>query len=144
MLNAVSSAAAQDVFHRMSDDLLARLSGPLHLRFLLQPLMASIFAVRDGIKDGKTGRSPYFWTVLSNPEKRRERLREGLAAIGKVLALAVLLDTVYQYLELKTFYPVEAIVVAVSLAFIPYLIVRGPVARIVRWRDARSLSGRVS
>jgi hypothetical protein len=35
---------------------------------------------------------------------------------------------------LKTFYPGEAAIVAIMLAFVPYLLLRGPVARIVRWR----------
>jgi hypothetical protein len=35
---------------------------------------------------------------------------------------------------LKTLYPGEAVVVALLLGFIPYLLLRGPVARIARWR----------
>src|SRR5215510_2410292 len=66
-------------FQRIWDHLSARPSGSLALRFFLQPAMSTIFAIRDGIKDARTGRSPYFWTVLSNPDKRRARLREGAA-----------------------------------------------------------------
>src|SRR5262245_21602863 len=66
-------------FQRLWDDLIARPSGSLALRFLLQPAMSTIFALRDGIRDARTGRSPYFWTVLSDPGKRTARLREGLA-----------------------------------------------------------------
>ena len=36
-------------------------------RFILQPVMAAIFAIRDGMKDARAGRSPYFWTVLHDP-----------------------------------------------------------------------------
>jgi hypothetical protein len=35
---------------------------------------------------------------------------------------------------LKTFYPGEAVIVAIALAFFPYLLLRGPIARIARWR----------
>jgi hypothetical protein len=121
-----------DIFQRGWENLLARPSGPLALRFILQPLVASILAIRDGIKDAREGRSPYFWTVLSNPAERRARLSEGVHATGKVMILAVVLDAAYQIIKLGTFYPGEAIIVAIVLGFLPYLILRGPVARITR------------
>jgi hypothetical protein len=131
-------------FQRIWDHLMARPGGSLALRFLLQPAMSTILAVRDGIKDARTGRSPYFWTVLSNPEKRKARLREGLAATGKILLIAIMLDAIYQYIEFRTIYPVEALIVAVLLAFIPYLLLRGPIERIARWWFARSSAGAAS
>jgi hypothetical protein len=121
-----------EMIQRGWENLLARPSGPLALRFVLQPVVASLLAIRDGIKDGRTGRSPYFWTVLSNRAERRERLREGVAATGKVMALALLLDGIYQIIKHGSFYPGEAIIVAIVLGFIPYLLIRGPAARIAR------------
>jgi hypothetical protein len=122
-------------FQRIWDDLVSRPGATLALRFVLQPTMSAILAIRDGIKDSRTGRSPYFWTMFSDPARRRERLREGVAATGKIILLAMLLDAIYQYIELKTFYPVEALITAVVLAFIPYFLIRGPVGRIARrWR----------
>jgi hypothetical protein len=82
--------------------------------------------------DARTGRSPYFWTVLSNPRERVARLREGLNATARIILLGLAMDVIYQLIELKTFYPVEALIVALLLAFLPYLLIRGPVARIVR------------
>src|SRR5262245_11832084 len=125
-------------FQRLWADVVARPGGSLALRFVLQPTMSTIFAVRDGIRDARTGRSPYFWTVMSDPDKRRARLQEGLRATGKIILLAIALDAVYQFIEFRTFYPVEALIVAIVLAFIPYVLIRGPVARIARrWhRDA--------
>ena len=43
------------------------------------------------------------------------------------------MDTVYQITVLKAFYPGEAAIVALLLAFVPYLLLRGPIARITRW-----------
>lgn len=125
--------AIEDILQRFWEDLVARPSGPLALRFLLQPVMATLFAIRDGIKDARDGRSPYFWAVLSKPDERRARLREGLKSTGKIMVLALVLDAVYQFIELGTFYPFEAAVVAIVLAFVPYLLIRGPAARIARW-----------
>jgi hypothetical protein len=128
-----------ELLQRVADDLLARPSGPLAIRFLIQPAMSTIFAIRDGIKDAREGRSPYFWTVLTDPVERGARLREGLSATAKIMILAIVLDAVYQFRVLGTFYPGEAIVIALVLAFIPYLLIRGPVARIARrWNSARS------
>jgi hypothetical protein len=125
-------------FQRIWDHLTDRPSGSLALRFFLQPAMSAIFAVRDGIRDARIGRSPYFWTVVADPQKRLNRLREGLDATGKIILIAIALDAVYQYLTSKTFFPVEALLVAVFLAFIPYFVLRGPVARIAHWWLARS------
>ena len=122
-------------FQRIWDNLLARPGGSLAFRFLLQPTMSIIFAARDGIKDARKDRSPYLWTVLSNPNERRARLREGVVATGKIILLGILIDGLYQAIEFNTFFPVEALKVALLLAFIPYLLIRDPVTRIARrWR----------
>ncbi len=106
--------------------------------------MAAILAIRDGIKDARTGRSPYFWTVLTSPEERGGRLREGAAATAKIMILAVVLDAIYRLEELDTFYPGEALLVAILLAFIPYLLIRGPAARLARWWADRASSDKAS
>ena len=79
-------------FQRIWDNLLVRPGGSLAFRFLLQPAMSTIFAVRDGIKDARKGGSPYFWTVLSDPNERLARLHEGVAATGKIILLGILID----------------------------------------------------
>jgi hypothetical protein len=117
---------------RVWNDLISGPSGPLGLRFIMQPIMATILAVRDGLKDARHDRSPYFWTILSDPARRWSRVREGLAAVSKVIALAIILDAVYQLIVLGRFYLGEALIVAFVLAFVPYLLIRGPVERIAR------------
>jgi hypothetical protein len=109
-------------------------SGPMSFRFILQPSMAAIAAIRDGVKDARGGRSPYFWTIARNPRKRIGRLREGLTATARIILFALAMDLIYQLLVFKTFYPNEAVIVALVLAFVPYLLIRGPATRIVRWR----------
>ena len=49
-----------DLLSRFFGSFLPRLDGPLHFRFIFQPLMATIFAVIDGIKDAKMGRPAVF------------------------------------------------------------------------------------
>ena len=105
----------------------------MRFRFILQPLMAAIVAVRHGLNDARTGRSPYFWTMLGNPRERAQRLNEGLNATARIILLGLVMDAIYQVIVLKTFYPVESVIMALTLAFVPYLILRGPIARIARW-----------
>ena len=131
---------AQEVLSRIWTDLLARPSGPFAFRFVLQPLMAIVLALRDGIKDAQTGRSPYFWTVLCDPAQRRERLVEGLKATARIIAFGVGIDAAYQLKMLGTFYPGEALIIALALGFVPYLFIRGPVDRIARRWTARKTS----
>ena len=72
------TAEAHDVLSRIWEDLVARPGGPLAVRFILQPVMAAILAIRDGIKDARTGSSPYFWMVLHDSQARNARLEEAL------------------------------------------------------------------
>jgi hypothetical protein len=54
----ILNGLALSTFQRIWEDLMARPGGSLALRFILQPTMSAIFAVRDGIRDARTGRSP--------------------------------------------------------------------------------------
>ena len=94
--------------------------------------MSTLFAVRDGLRDARTGRSPFLWTILGSPDDRRRLIREGLIAIGKLAVLAIVLDFVYQLIVFRRIYPAEAIDVALLLAIVPYFVLRGPVNRIAR------------
>jgi hypothetical protein len=123
-----------DAFRRFWHDLVERPDEPMRFRFILQPLMAAIAAIHDGREDARAGRSPYFMTVLRNPRERVGRLREGLNATARIILLGLVMDVIYQLIVLKTFYPNEALVIALLLAFVPYLIIRGLVLRVARLR----------
>ncbi len=123
-----------DFLGRFFGSFLPRLDGPLHFRFIFQPLMATIFAVIDGIKDAKTGRAPYFWDIVKNPEKRRDLMILGWKRFGKIFILAVVLDVIYQIKVYHWWYPGETLAVAILLAVLPYVIVRGPINRLFSWR----------
>ena len=122
-----------DVHHRIWRDIVERPDGPISFRFLLQPAMALIAALHDGINDARLGRAPYFWTILSDPTQRIDRLQEGILSTGRIILLGLGMDAIYQYKILNSFYPGEMVLVALLLAFIPYLLLRGPIARIARW-----------
>ncbi len=119
-----------DTLVRIWEHLIGRLSGPLTFRLLLQPTMSTLFAVRDGVRDARSGRSPFLGTILGSRANRRRPVREGLMATGKLAGFAILLDFAYQLIVFHRIYPVEAIDVAFLLAILPYFVLRGPVNRI--------------
>ena len=119
-----------DMFARFADDLMARVSGPMKFRLVLQPTMAAFFAIQAGLADARAGKPPYFWALVSGSYPREAELESGWKSVGRVFILAVVLDVVYQLYVFRFVYPVEAFAVAVILAIVPYLILRGLVTRL--------------
>ena len=122
----------EDLLTRIFENLIDRVSGPMKFRLILQPLMATIFAIRSGLKDAKEGKPAYFWALFTDSSHRRDMLRDGWKSVGKVFVIAIIIDVVYQLIVFRWVYPVEALLVAAILAFVPYLLIRGPVNRIAR------------
>jgi hypothetical protein len=112
--------------------LIARVTGPMKFRLVLQPAMALFLAIRDGLKDAREGRAAYFWALFSDRDGRWAMLKDGWKAVGKVFILAMVLDAIYQIIERRWVYPGQAVLVAIILAIIPYLLLRGPVNRIAK------------
>jgi len=121
-----------DVWTRLLEHMTDRVTGPMKFRLVLQPLMAMIFAIRSGLDDARAGRPLYFWALFTDPAHRAEMLKDGWKSVGKVFVLALVLDVVYQIIATRFVYPGEALVTAVLLAIVPYLLLRGPVNRIAR------------
>lgn len=128
----------RDMIVRALTNLAARVGGPMTFRIILQPLMASIFAFRDGLKDAREDRPPYLWTIITAPSQRGDLIRQGWAAVGRVFILAVVMDVIYQLIVVGWIYPFETLTVSILLAVIPYLVIRGPVNRLMRTRQVRS------
>jgi hypothetical protein len=136
-LGLIRHGVSLENWRRLWQDLVGRPGGPMSFRFVLQPVMAAIAAWHDGLKDVGTGRSPYFWTILHSPQERTARLNEGLTSTARIILLGLGMDAIYQYKVFGTVYPGEAVNTALLLAFVPYLLLRGPIARIERHRLAR-------
>jgi hypothetical protein len=133
-----------DMMLRVWENLIGRLDGPMHLRVLLQPTVATILAVRAGMSDARRNRPVFLWAVLTNKSQRRELLRQGWQDIGKVFAIALVLDLIYQLIVHRTVYPLELLISATLLAIVPYVLVRGPASRIARPFMRRSDRGKSS
>jgi len=76
-----------EVRERLWQNLLDRPGGSMTFRFILQPIMATIAALYDGVEDARTGRSPYLWTIITDRAKRGGRMREGLISTARVILL---------------------------------------------------------
>jgi hypothetical protein len=120
----------EEMFSRGWDELMGRGSGPLHIRLILQPLVATILAIRSGWRDSREGKPVFFWTVVRDPAKRGLLLRQGWKDVGKLFLVAVVLDVIYQIVVLHYVHSLQTLIVATTLAMVPYLVVRGLTNRI--------------
>jgi len=108
-----------------------RHNGPMAFRLILQPIMSLIYATLAGIRDAKAGNPPFLSALITGKADRKLLLKELWKDVGKVFILAVIMETIFEIIELKTVHPFEVLRVSFWLAIVPYLIFRGPVERIV-------------
>jgi hypothetical protein len=121
-----------DIWMRIVENMGDRVSGPLKFRLVLQPLMAVILATLSGLKDARTGKPPYFWSLFTDPASRADMIKDGWKSISRLFILAIVLDVAYQIIVQRFVYPGEALIVAFILAILPYLVLRGLVNRFAR------------
>jgi len=124
----------EDIFTRFLEHLVGRadLDAPMKFRLVLQPVMAVIAATRSGLKDAKAGKPAYLWALFTDAGHRKDMLRDGWKSVGRIFILGIIMDVIYQIIVFRRFYPVEALVVAAVLALVPYVLIRGPLSRILR------------
>ena len=115
---------------RILQDFIGRLDGPLHFRFIVQPIVATLLGTRDGWRDAHAGRTPF--RLIIEPAQRRQVLLSSWKSVGKVFIIALILDFAYQLKVFHWFYPSQALLVALFLAIVPYLAIRGPVNWLTR------------
>ena len=113
-----------DFLSRVLTNLVERTEGPLDFRVIMQPLMAGILAIRAALRDTRENRSPYLSDLVHRSVHQRELIRESWRDIARVFFFALILDVIYQLIELHTVYPFETVIVAIVLAIFPYLIIR--------------------
>ena len=117
---------------------LARPSGPLNIRFLIQPTVAAAMAVRAGILDARLARPAFLWTALTDPGQRWRSVRSGWKDVRNVFVIAAVLDAIYQFIVQQFIYPLELLFTSTLLAVVPYCVLRGPVNRVARKAMARN------
>lgn len=126
------------------EDFLARPDGPMSFRFTVQPIMATILAVRAGLRDARTDQPPFLWGLVTQTARRRELVYGVLKDLRNLFILGVVLDVIYQLGVNKFIYPLELLFTVLLLVLVPYILVRGPVNRVARLyfrRQARNEDG---
>jgi hypothetical protein len=127
-----ATSAIADIVVRGWENFLARPEGPLNLRFVLQPTIATIMALRAGLKDAREGRPAYLWAAFTSPECRSQLLHGGWKDMRTMFLISASLDAVYQVMVHRGIYLLELLFTATLLALVPYLVLRGPVNRVAR------------
>jgi hypothetical protein len=128
---------SSEIHRRFWADIFERIHGPMTFRFYLQPTMALLAAIPDGIRDAQTGHKSFFWSALWNKSASAGRLREGAVSTARVVLLGISMDVIYQFKVLDRFYPGEALMMAILLAVIPYFLFRWIVEHAAAWWYAR-------
>jgi hypothetical protein len=86
---------------------------------VLQPTVAILLGMRDGLVDARAGRPPYLYSLLFY-QRRRELLWSGFDTVVNLMLMGILLDSIAQWLILGASYPGAALVVGPVLITIPY------------------------
>jgi hypothetical protein len=123
---------------RFFQDILARLSGPGRLRFIVQPIVAMLLGARSGIQDAHAGLPPFLWALAFHGAHRRRLLKSAFASIRSLVAIAILLDVISQFLIFHEVCPGVALLVGPALITLPYVLVRALTNRVMRWRSHRA------
>lgn len=116
-------------------DILARLSGPGRLRFIIQPTVAVLLGLRSGIRDAQAGLPPFLWALAFHREHRRELLRSGLVSIRDLVAVAILLDVISQFIIFHNVRPGAALLVGPVLITLPYAVTRAVANRVAHRKN---------
>jgi hypothetical protein len=99
---------------------------------VITPTVVTILAIRAGLKDAREGQPAFLWGILTNSAERGRRLLSGWKDISRIVMVGLVLDTVYQLIVLRAFYVVQALIVVVVCAIVPYVLFRGPITRLMR------------
>jgi hypothetical protein len=111
--------------------LIGRADGPLTFRFIFQPTVAAILAIRAGLRDARRGDAPFLGSMSINKTHRRDLLRVAWKDIGTVFMIAVLLDVIYALIVHRWLYPGQSLLVGTIVSIVPYVLIRGPVTRLM-------------
>ena len=122
----------QEFFARVWEMLIGRVDGPFNFRLLVQPTVAAISQSVPDCETPARNRPPFSCGPSSQTCHSPRSTRQGWTDVGKVFIVAVILDLTYDLIVYRWVYPGQALIVAAVLAFIPYLMIRGPVTRIAR------------
>jgi uncharacterized protein YacL len=100
------------------------LAGKGRVRLILQPTMAILLGIRVGLADARAGKPPFILRMLTLRNERFKLFKESIRAAIIPLCIALLLDSILQFITLRFVRPLAAVVVGVILVWIPFVVAR--------------------
>lgn len=119
-------------------DLAARLTGAGKFRFIVQPIVAVVLGVRYGMKDVHANLPPFLTMLAFHASHRGHALRTAVRDVCDLVAIAILLDILSQWLIFREIHPAAAIILGPVLISVPYSLAREFTNRITRARRPRA------
>ena len=124
----------------VAERIIARIVGPMSLRFVFQPLVAVLLGIRDGAMDAKACEPPFIIDLIVDRENRRAKLAGVFKSLSKTIVIATVFDMIAQYLIFDQVRVIPAIIVGIFLLSVPYSLARGITNRIVTARISDQIS----
>jgi hypothetical protein len=122
------------------EGIIARIGGPMTLRFVFQPLVGLLLGARDGMMDAKAGESPFIFALIIDKENRKAKLASLFKSLSKNIIISIVLDMIAQYIIFNQVRVSGAIIIAVIILIVPYSVARAITNRIITKRKMRRLS----
>jgi hypothetical protein len=102
------------------------LAGPGHFRFLMQPAVAILFGILDGVRDHHHGRGPLGAEIKQRHGAERWRhLEFGLRRVIVPMCIATALSLIFQYWIRHRIHFLSALSFAILFVAVPYVLARG-------------------
>ncbi len=120
----------KEIFETVVERVIARVTGPMSLRFVLQPAMAILLGIRDGRLDARAGAPPFGWALVFM-KGRKAAVKSALSALLVPIIIGSLMDAIAQYLIFHQVRPFWALVMGTLVMGLPYIAARGISNRIV-------------
>ena len=124
------------------DKIVARLTGEMSFRFILQPAIAVFLGIRDGLMDAKAGTPPFIADLIFSPKDRDRQLKSAFHRLLTPIIVSTVLDAIAQHLIFGHINPLGAVLVGTFVMGIPYALARGVTNRIAS--GLRSRNGEIT
>jgi hypothetical protein len=118
----------------IAEGIIARIVGPMSLRFVFQPLVGLLLGARDGVRDAKAGEPPFIFDLIVNRANRRIKLASLFTSLSKTIIIAVVLDLIAQYLIFGQVHITGALAIAAVILVVPYSLARAITNKVVTKR----------
>jgi hypothetical protein len=85
-------------------------------------------------------RQPFLWSLLFRSGRRPDLLRSAFVSVRDLVAIAILLDIISQFLIFREIHPGAALLLGPVLIGTPYAVARALTNRFTRRRSGRALT----